>query len=158
MTEEVKLYFVNKEMESIYNLKPQTSKSVGVDLMTPEDIHLNLLDSVFINFGIVIGIPEGYFAAIVPRSSLFKKYGVIQTNHFGVIDGDYSGKTDTLGMWMQCTSSRSEARDDSNYDTFIPKYTRIAQLFILPRISFTLVPYKEHWGDESRGGFGSTGV
>ena len=34
-------------------------------------------------------LPKGYEAHIVPRSSTFKNYGIIQTNSVGIIDADY---------------------------------------------------------------------
>lgn len=157
---EVKIFFTDKEVEQEYRyrvgLKPHTEKSVGVDLITSQEIRLNLGEVTLIDFGVIIKVPEDCFAVIVPRSSLFKKYGVIQTNHFGVIDGDYSGDTDVLKMSVQCTGTHSNGRTDK-FDTVIPKHTRVAQLFLLPKITFHMIPCREHWGDDSRGGFGSTG-
>lgn len=42
-----------------------------------------------LDLGVAMQLPKGYEAVLVPRSSTFKKYGVLQTNHFGVIDGKH---------------------------------------------------------------------
>ena len=44
-----------------------------------------------IPLGIGIKLPAGYEAHVVPRSSTFKNFGIIQTNHCGVIDNAYCG-------------------------------------------------------------------
>lgn len=41
--------------------------------------------------GIAVEIPEGYFALLVPRSSIFKK-SITLTNCSGVIDSGYRGE------------------------------------------------------------------
>ena len=156
---QVMVYFSTPEIASLYKpefLKPQTPGSVACDLICPEDVTINnVLDSAFINFGISIKPPTGYYSLIIMRSSTFKKFGVILCNHIGLIDSDYSGPTDLIGAQIQCTSRR--ASDSESYATFIPKGTRIAQLFIVPMVQFEFVPQLTHWGDSSRGGFGSTG-
>ena len=44
-------------------------------------------------------LPKGYEAQCwCLRSSTFKNYGIIQTNHFGVIDETYSGDNDQWFM------------------------------------------------------------
>ena len=43
-------------------------------------------------------LPEGYEAHIVPRSSTFKKWGIIQTNHCGIVDNSYCGPNDWWRM------------------------------------------------------------
>lgn len=155
--QQVLIYFRNENVKSLYkesNLKPQTRGSVAIDLISPETVEIeNVLDTYFIDFGISIKVPQGYFAMIVPRSSTFKKFGIIQTNHCGIIDSDYCGEKDFLGMNIQCTK---KVRDDI-YASVIDRGDRIAQLLILPLVQFEFVPQEKHWGDESRGGFGSTG-
>ena len=42
-------------------------------------------------------LPAGYEAVIVPRSSTYKNFGIIQTNHMGVVDESYCGDDD---VWM----------------------------------------------------------
>ena len=40
-----------------------------------------------IPLGVCMELPKGYEAVIIPRSSTFKNYGLIQTNSVGLIDG-----------------------------------------------------------------------
>lgn len=72
--------------------------------------------SVLIPLGVCMEIPKGYEAIIVPRSSTFKKYGVIQTNSEGIIDNSYSSEKDEWKFPVLATR-----------DVIIPKGTRIAQ-------------------------------
>ena len=75
--------------------------------------------SVIIPLGVCMEIPKGYEAILVPRSSTFKKYGLIQTNSIGVIDNSYSSDEDEWGMAVLATRNIT-----------IPKGTRIAQFRI----------------------------
>ena len=91
-------------------------------------------------------LPEGYEAHVVPRSSTFKNFGIIQTNHMGVIDNSYSGNND---QWMFPAYALR--------NTIIKKNERICQFRVVecqPKISFEEV---EQLDDISRGGIGSTG-
>lgn len=100
-----------------------------------------------IALGVSMKLPEGYEAHIVPRSSTFKKWGIIQTNHMGVIDNSYSGNND---IW--CMPVIAER------DTEIKTNDRICQFRIVkkqPEIEFVEVDYLS---GADRGGFGSTGV
>lgn len=92
-------------------------------------------------------LPEGYEAVVVPRSSTYKNFGIIQTNHMGVIDETYCGDND---IWMMPVLAVR--------DTEIHVNDRICQFRIQkhqPVISFEEV---ESLGNESRGGVGSTGI
>lgn len=117
-----------------------------VDLRTAEDVALMPYTYWEISLGIAMKLPEGYEAIVVPRSSTFKKYGIIQANSIGVIDESYCGEDD---IWkMPVYSMRA---------TTIPKGTRIAQFRLVPhqpRVVFV----EGELGDENRGGIGSTGV
>ena len=89
---------------------------------------------------------EGYEAHIVPRSSTFKNYGILQTNSMGVVDYTYRGDGDQWRMPAYATR-----------DVTIEKNARICQFRIMknqPRLTFTKV---EHLDGPDRGGFGSTG-
>lgn len=47
-----------------------------------------------IKLGVSMQLPAGYEAVIVPRSSTYKNFGIIQTNHMGVVDESYCGDDD----------------------------------------------------------------
>lgn len=118
-----------------------------IDLRSAEDIDLDAGDFAIIKLGVGMKLPEGYEAHIVPRSSTYKKWGIIQTNSVGIIDNSYSGDND---QWMLPVLAMR--------DTHISKNDRICQFRIVekqPDVKFTVV---EKLDDTSRGGFGSTGV
>lgn len=122
-------------------------KSDWVDLRASEEVALNKGDFALIPLGIAMELPKGYEAHLVPRSSTFKNWGIIQTNSMGVIDCSYCGDHD---MWrMPVLATR---------DTVIHVGDRVAQFRIVenqPQISFEEV---ESLGNSDRGGFGSTGI
>lgn len=91
-------------------------------------------------------LPDGYEAQIVPRSSTFKTWGIIQTNHTGVIDNSYSGDIDVWGMPVYAMR-----------DTVINKNDRICQFRIVKRMPLIEFVEVEYLSGEDRGGFGSTG-
>ena len=121
-------------------------KSDWIDLRSAEDIELKAGDFYIINLGVAIHLPAGYEAYIVPRSSTFKNYGIIQTNSAGIIDETYCGDEDWWKIPVRATR-----------DTVIHKNDRICQFRIMrhqPRLIFETVA---SLGNDSRGGFGSTG-
>ena len=135
----------------IHYLRPVTKlkKIVNgdwIDLRAGKDISLKKGESALIPLGISMQLPEGYEALLTPRSSTFKKYGVIQTNSIGVIDESYCGDSDE---WMLAVYAVR--------DTVIPFDERICQFRIIrhqPEIKFEEA---ESLGNTDRGGFGSTG-
>ena len=76
-------------------------------------------DSTIIKLGVCMEIPKGYEAILAPRSSTFRKYGLLQTNSIGVIDNSYCSDEDEWGMAVVATK-----------DIVIPKGTRVAQFRI----------------------------
>ena len=117
-----------------------------IDLRAAEDVELKAGEFQLIPLGVAMELPEGYEAHIVPRSSTFKKWGVIQTNHMGVVDFSYRGDQD---QWrFPALAVR---------DTVIHKNDRICQFRIVenqPKLNFETV---DHLENPDRGGFGSTG-
>ena len=118
-----------------------------IDLRTAEDVTMEEGDFRLIPLGVGMKLPDGFEAHIVPRSSTYKNFSIIQANHMGVIDNSYCGDND---QWMFPAIAF--------IDTEIPKGTRICQFRIVekqPHIKFDVV---EHLDSEDRGGFGSTGT
>ena len=96
--------------------------------------------------GVAMELPKGYEAHLVPRSSTFKTWGLLQTNSMGVVDGSYCGDNDMWRMPVYATR-----------DTVIHVNDRICQFRIMenqPKIQFEEV--KALTGVD-RGGFGTTG-
>lgn len=122
-------------------------KSDWIDLRAAETVHLKAGEFKLIPLGIAMQLPEGYEAHVVPRSSTFKNFGIIQTNSMGVIDESYNGPND---QWFFPAYALR--------DTVINVNDRICQFRIMehqPKIEFT-----ESLLDNNvdRGGHGSTGL
>lgn len=135
-------YFSDK----IDKLEYIDGKSDWIDLRAAEDVVLKKGEFKLIPLGIGIRLPKGYEAHVVPRSSTFKNFGLIQTNHQGVIDCSYCGDNDQWFVPMMAMR-----------DTEVHVNDRICQFRIMenqPKLIFNEV---EHLDDKDRGGFGSTG-
>lgn len=121
-------------------------KGDWIDLRAAKTTKLYQGEAALIPLGVSMKLPDGYEAVVIPRSSTFKKYGVIQTNGIGLIDNSYCGDND---VWhFPAYAIR---------DTVIPKNERICQFRIqkkMDKLTFTTVDKLE---GEDRGGFGSTG-
>lgn len=121
-------------------------KSDWIDLRASEDVELKAGEFKLIPLGVAMELPKGYEAHLVPRSSTFKNYGILQTNSCGIIDCSYCGDEDMWRMPVYATR-----------DTMIHQNDRICQFRIVenqPKITFDEV---ESLGNVDRGGFGSTG-
>lgn len=133
----IKVKYFDKEIEKLERI------SIGdwIDLHAAETVELKEGEFALISLGIGMKLPEGYEAWVVPRSSTFKNFGVLQTNSFGVIDNSYCGDND---CWkFPALAVR---------DTVIRKGDRICQFRIAknqPDIEFEEV---EHLSSSSRGG------
>ena len=64
--------------------KADGEKSDWIDLRAAEDVTLKKGEFKLISLGVSMKLPKGYEAHVVPRSSTFKNFGVIQTNHMGM--------------------------------------------------------------------------
>lgn len=118
-----------------------------IDLRAAETVELKAGDFKIVSLGVSMKLPEGYEAHIVPRSSTFKKWGILQTNHMGVIDNSYSGDNDIWGMPVLAMR-----------DTVINKNDRICQFRIMKKMDDLQFNEVDHLDGKNRGGFGSTGA
>lgn len=123
-----------------------TDKGDWIDLRAAETAELKAGEFKLIPLGVGMILPEGYEAHVVPRSSTFKTYGVIQTNHMGVIDSSYCGDND---QWHFPAYALR--------DTVINKNDRICQFRIMQKQGNQHFVEVEHLEETDRGGFGSTG-
>ena len=133
--------------DRIEKLQPPDNSANWVDLRAAEDVDLKKGDFRLIRLGVAMKLPEGYEAHIVPRSSTYKNFGIIQANHYGVIDNAYSGDGDE---WMVPVIAMR--------DTSIHINDRICQFRIEKRQPDIFFEEVDHLDDTDRGGFGSTGI
>lgn len=117
-----------------------------VDLRTAEDVTLDKGEFRLIPLGIAMQLPQNYEALMIPRSSTFKKYGIIQANSVGLIDESYCGNEDEWKFPAYATRLIT-----------IPKNTRICQFRIIEHQPMLLLEEVDDLGNNNRGGFGSTG-
>ena len=118
-----------------------------IDLQTISDIQLGACEYCEIPFGFAMELPKSCEAYVVPRSSTFRKFGIIQTNGIGIIDSNYNGDNDEWKMPVFCVTN----------GCFIPKGTRIAQFRIMNEQNRVSIYDCESLGNDNRGGLGSTG-
>lgn len=138
----IKIKYHNKNIDKIAKL----SSGDWIDLRAAETVKLNKGEFKLISLGVSMKLPEGYEAHIVPRSSTFKTWGIIQTNHMGVIDNSYCGDND---VWMMPVLATK--------DTVINENDRICQFRIVKKMEdIGFIEVQELEGID-RGGFGSTG-
>jgi len=122
--------------------------AVGFDLFALERTEVPPGQQVLVRTGLVAKAPRPYALFLFPRSSLFRKKGLVFPHSVGVIDFDYCGEEDELMVpVLNLTSS----------PVVVEAGERIAQLVLLRvwegQIREISAPPEEH----SRGGFGSTG-
>lgn len=124
----------------------KTEKGDWIDLRVAEDVELKAGESKCISLGVSMKLPDGYEALVIPRSSTFKHWGIIQTNHIGLIDNSYCGTND---VWMfPALATR---------DVLIEKNSRICQFRIQKKMETPTFTTVYTLDSEGRGGFGSTG-
>lgn len=137
----IKIKYFTNEINKITKIE----KGDWIDLRSAATIELKKGEFKLIPLGIAMQLPNGYEAHIVPRSSTYKNFGVIQTNHQGVVDESYCGDND---QWF--------------FPAYAMRYTiinvndRICQFRIVekqPEITFEEVDCLKN---EDRGGCGST--
>ena len=134
-------YFTDK----IDKLRYIDGKSDWIDLRAAQDVELKAGEFKLIPLGVAMQLPKGYEAHVVPRSSTFKNYGILQVNSMGVIDETYSGDKDQWFMPVYATR-----------DTVIKTNERICQFRIMEHQPVIEFEERANLVGENRGGFGST--
>lgn len=138
----IKIKYFTDKIDKIQKI----DKGDWIDLRSAETIELNAGDFKLIPLGVAMELPKGYEAHVVPRSSTYKNFGIIQTNHQAVIDESYCGDND---QWYYPAYALR--------DTIINVNDRICQFRIMekqPEITFEEVNFLS---GKDRGGIGSTG-
>ncbi|MCI9174880.1 MAG: dUTP diphosphatase [Lachnospiraceae bacterium] len=142
--ETIKIKYFDSEMDKLAYID---GKSDWIDLRSSENVELKKGEFKLIPLGVAMELPAGYEAHVVPRSSTFKNYGILQTNSCGVIDGSYCGDEDMWRMPVYATR-----------DTVIHRGDRICQFRIMKNQPAIVFEEADSLGNQNRGGFGTTGV
>lgn len=152
-------------------------KSDWVDLYSRLSMFIVEGTFAMIPLNVAMALPNGYEAHIVPRSSTFKNWGLIQTNHMGIVDESYCGDNDEWMMPVYCVPGYGKQyayKDDDglhivgNLDsvpdgyapikgTWVSAGDRLCQFRVeahMPTLEFVAVA---HLAGNDRGGFGTTG-
>ena len=140
---EIKIKYFSDKIE---RLRYIDGKSDWIDLRSAEEVTLKAGEFKLIPLGVAMQLPQGYEAHVVPRSSTFQNFGVLQTNSMGVIDESYCGDND---QWFFPAYAVR--------DTTIHVNDRICQFRIMahqPKVDFMETAVL---GNADRGGHGSTG-
>lgn len=117
-----------------------------IDLRAAEEVTLKEGEYRAIPLGVAMELPQGYEAIVAPRSSTFKKLGVLLANGIGIIDESYKGDNDEWHFLAYAVR-----------DTVIHKNERICQFRILRHQPLIHLKEVKTLGNEDRGGMGSTG-
>lgn len=141
--ETIKIKYFSSALEKIEKI----TKGDWIDLRCAQDMELKAGEYKLVPLGVAIQLPKGYEAHIVPRSSTFKNFGIIMTNHMGIVDCTYCGDNDQWHMPIYALR-----------DTVLAFNDRICQFRIMENQPELLFEEVEELGNEDRGGFGSTGI
>ena len=135
-----------------------------IDVYAYEDMFIPYMGYAMINLGFAMQLPEGKIAKLYPRSSTFKTWGLIQTNHTGIIDESYCGNDDIWHLPVQCTMPKQVDKVIINghkvtiAGTWVKKGDKIAQFEIVDAMEMPTFKKVDDLGNTDRGGFGSTGT
>ncbi|NMW01857.1 dUTP diphosphatase [Bacillus safensis] len=140
---QIKIKYLDETQTRISKIE----KGDWIDLRAAEDVAMKKEEFRLIPLGVAMELPGGYEAHVVPRSSTFKSFGIIQTNSMGVIDESYKGDND---FWFFPANALR--------DTQIKKGDRICQFRIIEKMPEVELIEVYHLGNDDRGGHGSTGT
>ncbi len=127
--------------------KYETEGSFAFDFIARETTLIPVGKVGLIPSNVIVACPENLALLILPRSSTYRKTGLLFPHSVGLIDRDYCGGTDEILI---------QVLNFSETPVTIEKGARIAQgLFVkTEKIKFEEI---DQPADTSRGGFGSTG-
>ena len=140
---EIKIKYFYNDLTRLEKIE----KGDWIDLRSAVDVKMKKGDFLLIPLGIAMKLPNGYEAHVVPRSSTFKNFGIIQANSMGIIDNSYCGDDDQ--WYFPAIAMR---------DTKIKKNDRICQFRIIEKMKSVDFKEVDKLDEKSRGGFGSTGI
>jgi len=139
--------FIKYHNQSLPKLSLMNGNSDWYDLRASETVEIKANEFKLISLGVSMQLPKGYEAHVIPRSSTFKNFGIIQTNHMGLIDESYCGNND---VWFFPAYALR--------DTIIYEGDRICQFRITEKMPKITIEEVDSLENDNRGGNGSSGV
>jgi len=127
----------------------QTTGAVAFDLYARKTTTIKPFAPHIIPTNLIVEVPKGYVLMLASRSSTPIKKGLMVANGIGVIDQDYHGDKDEIGV---------QVLNFTNHDVVIEKGERIAQALLVSIAKVTTFEEVDSIKSKSRGGFGSTGL
>lgn len=148
-----------KYFEGATKLK-KIKKGNWIDVYANDDVFVKANERAMVPLGFALELPSGWEGHLAPRSSTFKTWGIIQTNGVGVVDDTYIGDNDQWHMPVFCLQPKDlQTTDGIEYSgTWIRKGNKIGQFRIIEVMPDLELEEVESFGNEDRGGFGSTGI
>ncbi len=125
-----------------------TPGALALDFYAAETVAIAGRGDARISTGIIVALPMEYGLWLLPRSSFFRRHGLLLTNSVGLVDADYCGPKDEIAF------SYYNTRD---VEAVVTVGERIGQGLLVPRVRIAFADHNPH-GSRSRGGFGSTGA
>ena len=121
--------FLFDKIKDIYigNMKAEKDFDIIANQIKTLNNQYNKYQYTLIPMNVKIKYPEGYGALLIPRSSTFKKYGLMQCNSVGLIDSDF------------CLEHGFPVINLTNKDITIPAGTPIAQLVFIKKENIKLL-------------------
>ena len=129
------------------NINGANSDWIDLRCAEPNGVDLKAGEFKLISLGVSMKLPDDYEAHIVPRSSTFKTWGLLQTNPHSVIDNSFNSDTDVWKYPVYATR-----------DTHIDFNDRICQFRIVKKQPTIIFEKVDNLDGKSRGGFGSSGI
>ena len=120
-----------------------------IDLRCAQDTLIMPHKATIVPLGVNLRVPEGYETIIAPRSSTCLRHGILMGNSIGIIEQDYCGNLDELGMVAV------NFTDDA---VTVEKGMRICQFKVVRAMPDVLLNFVGDMGSANRGGYGSTGM
>lgn len=139
----IKIKYFSEEIEKLTYI---AGKSDWIDLRAAQEVELKAGEFRLIPLGVAMELPKGYEAHVIPRSSTFKNFGILQANSMGLIDESYCGDNDQ--WYFPALAMR---------DTVIHVNDRICQFRIMEHQPELVFMEMDRLEGKDRGGFGSTG-
>lgn len=126
----------------------QTKGAVAFDLYARITTTIKPFNPTIIPLNVIIKTPANHFLLLAARSSLPLKKKLMVANGIGIIDQDYCGEHDEIGL--QVINFTTE-------DIVVEKGERIAQAMLVKISKVNNFIHTKSVQSPSRGGFGSTG-